>query len=208
MQVIDHLAAVSLVQPSRIDAAQRAAAALTRLHPGQATNLAASGVQGNTTSFAGGAYFYRNPTVTAVVLPQTDGSLARGFVVETWTEQQPAAPHAGRTATGACSTSRSRTNHDSYNVFVEDPLKGAQTIVSGPAPATRVAGRLARRGAQTHDQHQRATTSTPTSTPTPTTRRRGRHGGRRRQLPDHGRPDRVARRPRATGRSPCRTCST
>ena len=78
VQVIDRLAPVSLVQPSRIDASQALAAAMKKLHPSQASAYRAAAVKGNTTEYAGGAFFHRGPSVTAVVLPLDNGTLARG----------------------------------------------------------------------------------------------------------------------------------
>jgi Zn-dependent metalloprotease len=52
VHVIDRLSAVSLVQPSRIDAAQAAAAAVTKLYPSEAGTLRAAAVKGNTSEFA------------------------------------------------------------------------------------------------------------------------------------------------------------
>ena len=134
VQIIDRLSNVSLVQPSRIDASQALAAAMTKLHPSQAANFPAAGAQGNTTSFAGGAFFYRNPTVTAVVLSLENDTLARGWVVETWTAGTNQLHYTAVDGEGRVLDVESRTNTDSYKVFVEDPLKsaGTQTIVNGP----------------------------------------------------------------------------
>jgi hypothetical protein len=134
VQVIDHLADVSFVQPSRIDAGQALAAAMTKLHPGQAAVFRAAGVAGNTTMFAGGVFFYRNPTATAVVLPLDNGTLARGWLVETWTADQNQLHYTVVDGDGRVLDVESRTNTDSYNVFPEDPGKSGQTVVAGPAP--------------------------------------------------------------------------
>jgi len=132
VQVIDHLAAVSLVQPSRIDAGQALAAVMKRLYPSQAAAYRAAAVKGNTTEYAGGAFFHRGPSVTAVVLPLENGSLARGWVVETWTAKDNQLHYTVVDGNGQVLDVESRTNTDSYNVFVEDPLKGGQTVVAGP----------------------------------------------------------------------------
>ena len=132
VQVIDHLAAVSLVQSSRIDAGQALAAAMKKLHPSQAAAYRAAAVKGNTTEYAGGAFFHRGPSVTAVVLPLENGSLARGWVVETWTAKDNQLHYTVVDGNGQVLDVESRTNTDSYNVFVEDPLKDGQTVVAGP----------------------------------------------------------------------------
>ena len=132
VQMIDHLADVSLVQPSRIDASQAMAAAMTKLYPGQAAALRAAGVAGNTTTFAGGAFFYRNPTATAVVLPLDNGTLARGWLVETWTADKNQLHYTVVSGDGRVLDVESRTNTDSYNVFPEDPGKSGQIVIAGP----------------------------------------------------------------------------
>jgi hypothetical protein len=133
VHVIDRLSAVSLVQPSRIDAAQAATAAVTKLYPSQAASLRVASVKGNTTEFAGSAFFQRGPSATAVVLPLDNGTLARGWVVETWTMKDNQLHYTVVDGNGQVLDVESRTNTDSYKVFVEDPLKNAQTIVNGPA---------------------------------------------------------------------------
>ncbi|MDH5228425.1 MAG: peptidase M36, partial [Gammaproteobacteria bacterium] len=132
VQVIDRLSQVGLVQPSRIDAAQAAAAAVAKLYPSQAAGLRVAAVKGNTTEFAGGAFFSRGPSATAVVLPLDNGTLARGWVVETWTMKDNQLHYTVVDGNGQVLDVESRTNTDSYKVFVEDPLKGVQTVVAGP----------------------------------------------------------------------------
>jgi extracellular elastinolytic metalloproteinase len=132
VQVIDRLSAVSLVAPSRIDAAQAAAAAVSKLYPAEAAGLRAAAVKGNTTEFAGSAFFHRGPSATAVVLPLENGTLARGWVVETWTAKDNQLKYSVVDGNGQVLDVESRTNTDSYNVFVEDPGKGGQTVVNGP----------------------------------------------------------------------------
>ena len=132
VQVIDRLVPVSLVQPSRVDAGQALAAALTKLYPSQAANYHATSVKGHTTEFAGGAFFHRGTSVTAVVLPLEDATLARGWLVETWTAKDNQLHYTVVDGEGRVLDVELRTNTDSYNVFVEDPGKGAQTTVNGP----------------------------------------------------------------------------
>ena len=133
VQVIDRLVPVTLVQPSRIDAAQAAAAAVTRLYPSQAAGLRVAAVKGNTTEFAGSAFFHRGPSATAVVLPLENSTLARGWVVETWTADKNQLHYTVVDGNGQVLNVESRTNTDSYKVFVEDPLKSStQTVVNGP----------------------------------------------------------------------------
>jgi hypothetical protein len=70
VQVIDRTVAVSNPVASRIDALQALLAAMKAVHPADSKLvLHRVGTRGNTTRFNGGAYFQRDPTVTAVVLP-------------------------------------------------------------------------------------------------------------------------------------------
>jgi hypothetical protein len=135
MQVIDRTVALSTPAPSRINALQALQSAIAKVHPDQtALVLRSAGKEGNTTRFDGGAFFYGRPTATAVVLPLADGRLARGWLVETWTARTNELHHTIVDGDGRVLSVESRTAKDSYNVFTEDPLKDAQTIVSGPAP--------------------------------------------------------------------------
>lgn len=134
LQVIDKLAAVSTPAPSRIDAHAALRAAMARVHPDQAATFREAGTQGATTAFDGGAFFHGRPTVTAVVLPMDDGSLARGWLVETWTRKTNELHHTVVDGGGRVLDVERRTANDSYKVYAEDPLKGPQTVVFGPAP--------------------------------------------------------------------------
>jgi len=67
-----------------------------------------------------------------VVLPLDNGTLARGWVVETWTARDNQLKHTVVDGNGQVLDVESRTNTDSYKVFVEDPLKGGQTVMNGP----------------------------------------------------------------------------
>jgi extracellular elastinolytic metalloproteinase len=133
VQVIDRTVAVSTPAPSRINALQALQAALTKVHPGEtALVLSSAGTEGNTTRFNGGAFFHERPTATAVVLPLAEGRLARGWLVETWTARTNQLHHTIVDGDGRVLDVETRTANDTYNIFIEDPLKGAQTIVNGP----------------------------------------------------------------------------
>jgi extracellular elastinolytic metalloproteinase len=134
VHVVDKLAAVSSVAPSRIDAATAVKTALARLHPTQAVALRRSGDDGNTAIFNGGAFFHTEPTATAVAVPMSDGSLARGWLVQTWTQKTNLLHHTLVGGDGAVLSVESRTASDSYNVFTVDPGKTPQAVVNGPAP--------------------------------------------------------------------------
>ncbi|MBL9126991.1 MAG: M36 family metallopeptidase [Verrucomicrobiales bacterium] len=109
------------------------ATALEHLHPEAPRGLRSSGRSGNTTSFAGDAkFFHREPTVTRVAIPMSDGSLQTGFLVETWTRTGNLLDHTLVGSDGAVLRTERRTSNDRYNVFVEDPSKNAQAVVEGP----------------------------------------------------------------------------
>ena len=134
LQVIDaSVAAADSVAPSRIDARQALAAALGKLHPALRAG-AEAGRSGNVTRFARGSDFDTDPSVTAVAVPQADGSLAAGWRVETWTRKGNELHHTLVSGNGAVLAVESRTAKDSYNVFAVDPGVSPQTVVNGPAP--------------------------------------------------------------------------
>lgn len=90
-------------------------------------------VEGNSSFYARTAELYRAPSVERVAHVSEDGSLRLGFVVETWTQKDNILNHTLINGYGDVLDVELRTAFDSYNVFVEDPLKGAQTVVNGPA---------------------------------------------------------------------------
>jgi hypothetical protein len=133
VQVIDRSVTVSTPAPSRIDALQALQAAMAKVHPSETdVVLRRVGTDGNTTRFNGGSFFHGTPTVTAVVLSLADGRLARGWLVETWTKRTNQLHHTIVDGDGRVLDVEKRTANDTYNIFAEDPLKGAQTVVSGP----------------------------------------------------------------------------
>ncbi|HEX2570518.1 MAG TPA: M36 family metallopeptidase [Polyangia bacterium] len=95
--------------------------------------LQPSGERGNLTSFARTSELYRDPSVERVAYADDSGALREGFLVETWSLKGNQLDYTLIDGNGAVVSSERRTNNDRYNVFVEDPLKGAQTTVSGPA---------------------------------------------------------------------------
>ncbi len=133
VHVIDRTVSVSNPTPSRINAGQAVRAAMAAVHPTKtALVLRQVGKKGNTTLFNGGAYFHRAPSATAVVLPMAGGQSARGWLVETWTQRTNELHHTTVDGNGRVLDIESRTASDSYNVFLVDPSKDAQTVVEGP----------------------------------------------------------------------------
>jgi hypothetical protein len=107
-------------------------AAMRQLHPGVQVDFREGGRSGNTVTFSGGAFFYRDPTVTRVAMPMTDGSMAVGFQVETWTKKRNLLHETLVGGDGRVLLAELRTNDDSYNVFRINPDKTPQAIVNGP----------------------------------------------------------------------------
>lgn len=132
VHVIEQLAAAGAVRGASIGEGQALAAAMTQLHPQHPGSYAARSRQGNTTVFAGGAFFHRDPNVTRVAVPNEAGGLDTGFLIQTWTQAGNLLHHTLVSGDGRVLEVELRTNTDRYNVFAEDPLKGSQTVVNGP----------------------------------------------------------------------------
>ena len=134
VHLIDHLAPVPAqsLAPAGVDALQALRTAMARLHPGVQADFRADAARGNTAVFTGSAFFHGNPTATAVAIPLADGSMVRGWLVQTWTQKTNQLHHTLVGGDGRVLNVELRTARDSYNVFVEDPLKGPQSVVAGP----------------------------------------------------------------------------
>ena len=77
-------------------------------------------------------FFHDTPSVTRVAFVASDGSIRAGLLVDTWNERQNLLHHTLVGPDGAVLFVEQRTSSDSYNVFIEDPGKGAQLVVPGP----------------------------------------------------------------------------
>ena len=134
VHLIENVARVSpagLIR-AQIAEAQALRAALQELYPNQAFTPVEAGRAGNTTTFNAGPFFYNNPTVTAVAVPMSDNVLRAGFLVQTWSRDANQLNQTVVAGDGRVLFVEARTSNDRYNVFVEDPSKGGQTIVLGP----------------------------------------------------------------------------
>ncbi|HEY5946062.1 MAG TPA: M36 family metallopeptidase [Kofleriaceae bacterium] len=94
------------------------------------------GVSGVKTFFEPGTDFLREPSVELVAYVDGRGVLRQGYLVETWYRADNQLEETLIGYDGTVESSITRTAGDSYNVFTEDPLKGGQTTVSGPAPVS------------------------------------------------------------------------
>ena len=117
----------------------------------------------------GGANQDYEPSAERVVYVDDAGALRQGFLVETWSRARNQLDHTLVGGDGAVVSVERRTNNDRYNVFVEDPGKGAQAIVTGPGSGNARPRRAGSAPARRRPSTSTATTSAPTWTPTPTT---------------------------------------
>ncbi len=115
-----------------IDEQQALAAAMARVHPGKAIVSAPGARSGTTLTFSGDAFFHEPPQVTRVLVPQADGRLAHGFLVQTWTRRDNLLDNTLVGGDGSVLAVEHRTANDSYNVFALDPERGPQALVEGP----------------------------------------------------------------------------
>ena len=141
VSLVENLAPVPAKGVSRasIDESMALAAALQALRiPAQAPRVALR--SGTSTRFASGSGFVEGPLVTRVAVPMADGSMQEGFLVQTWRTSGNRLVETLVDGKGRVVETVSRTNSDSYNVFVVDPEKSAQEIVSGEGKGWLFAG--------------------------------------------------------------------
>ncbi|MCP3141881.1 M36 family metallopeptidase [Pyxidicoccus xibeiensis] len=133
IHLIDGTSQVGAVASARVSESDAVGAALRNLYPElRDTQPAEQARDGNTVSFAGGAFFHRGPTVERVAYAAASGALRTGFLVETWTAKTNQLTHTLVSGEGRVLSSESRTANDRYNVFTNDPMKTPQAIVAGP----------------------------------------------------------------------------
>ncbi|HSC62107.1 MAG TPA: M36 family metallopeptidase [Caldimonas sp.] len=118
--------------PASIDERQALDAAMALVHPDVRAGFQPGPRAGQTLRFRGGSFFHEDPSVTRVLVPQPDGSLAQGFLVETWTQRANLLDHTLVGGDGTVLAVERRTASDTYNVFTVDPSKTPQTAVAGP----------------------------------------------------------------------------
>ncbi len=110
---------------------------------------AQTAAHGQKLSFARGTEFHREPSVERVAYLDGNGVLRQGYLVETWSQRGNQLDHTLVGDAGQIVSSERRTNNDTYNVYVEDPGKNAQSnqVGAGTGNTTSPEGWLA--GAQT-----------------------------------------------------------
>jgi hypothetical protein len=118
LNVVENVVTVgAAAAPARVNGQQAIAAAIARLYPALGT--------------VPPGFFRSAPTATRVAVPNADGTLAVGFVVETWTQRTNELTETLVDGTGAVLEVESRTNRDGYNVFRVNPNVSAQAVLSG-----------------------------------------------------------------------------
>ncbi len=134
VQLIDHLARVPAgsLAAAQVDALTALRAAMARVHPRVAAEFRQVDTRGATTTFDGGGFFDEAPAVTAVAVPMSDGTMTRGWLVETWSAKTNLLHHTLVGGDGRVLTVQKRTATDSYKVFTVDPGKTPQAVVAGP----------------------------------------------------------------------------
>lgn len=134
VHVVERIVAVPDAPPiaARIGEAQALEAALAAVSPGAARSAVPASRDGATLSFAADPVFHQPPTVTAVLVPQADGRLAHGFLVETWTRRGNRLHHTLVGGDGRVLSDELRTASDRYNVFPLDPATAPQVLIDGP----------------------------------------------------------------------------
>ncbi|HEY0992257.1 MAG TPA: M36 family metallopeptidase [Kofleriaceae bacterium] len=129
VQLIERTARAGRVAPATIAERDALAAVFAALGYELAVPTVAD-VTGNRATFAAVPELYTAPSVERVAYVDDLGGLRTGFVVETWTARGNRLHHTLVDGDGQIVSIEDRTSNDRYNVFVEDPGKGAQTIVS------------------------------------------------------------------------------
>lgn len=133
IHLIDATAGAGSVASARVSESDAVGVALRNLYPElRETQPAEQSREGNTVSFAGGAFFHRGPTAERVAYAAANGTLRTGFLVETWTAKTNQLTHTLVSGEGRVLSTELRTANDRYNVFTNDPLKTPQALVNGP----------------------------------------------------------------------------
>ena len=110
---------------AQITQAEALVAVLAEWYPTFTETLPEVSTIGNTTEFDGGTFFFKNPTVTRVVVPMANGALHGGYLVTTWDDDDNMLRHTVVGRTGRILAVQDRTSAHSY--FIYDPHPEAST---------------------------------------------------------------------------------
>ncbi len=78
------------------------------------------------------AFWFRTPTAARMAVPLADGSLAEGYLVETWENDSNRLWHTVVLGDGSIVYAELRTASDTYKIFPNHPGVTPQIVVSGP----------------------------------------------------------------------------
>jgi extracellular elastinolytic metalloproteinase len=132
VSLIENLVGVAPVPAAAPGGERRAlATAIQHVYGGAVQPPGISHSDGRTTFFERTAFFHREPSVTLVAVP-IGGTLRAGYLVKTWSQEKNLLVHTLVDPAGSVLGVEDRTANDSYNVFTESPIAGAQTVVAGP----------------------------------------------------------------------------
>jgi extracellular elastinolytic metalloproteinase len=132
----ENVVAAGPVAPAAVGPRAALDAALGEVHPGLAVALLESGGSGNSTSFGGDDFFFKDPNVTRIAIPVSSGALQEGFLVETWSEEDNQLNYTLVAGNGRVLYVQSRTNNacpisNCYNVFAIHPEVADQAELTG-----------------------------------------------------------------------------
>jgi len=134
IHVIDNLARVpASVAGAQVGAAAALSAALAKNLPTVTDRPGVLRRDGATVRFQKTASFRANPTAERVLLARESGRLEQAFLVTTWTRKGNLLHRTLVDRSGGVVATELRTANDSYNVYAEDPDKGAQQVIAGPS---------------------------------------------------------------------------
>jgi extracellular elastinolytic metalloproteinase len=150
IQLIERTARVAPVAPATVGEGDALAATFAALGYELAVPTP-TGVTGNLTTFATAPELHAAPTVERVAYADGFGNLRAGFLVETWTTRGNQLHDTLVDGDGLIVSIENRTSNDRYNVFTEDPSKGAQTIVTVGTTPESPAGWLGAGAQTTHN---------------------------------------------------------
>ena len=112
---------------AQINRAEALVAVLAGWYPTFTDTLPEISAVGNTSEFDGGTFFFKNPTVTRVVVPMASGALHGGYLVTTWDGDDNMLRHTVVGRTGNILAVQVRTSADSYLIFPVNPDESSQT---------------------------------------------------------------------------------
>ena len=116
---------------AQITQAEALVAVLAEWYPAFTDTLPEVSTIGNTTEFEGGTFFFKNPTVTRVVVPMANGALHGGYLVTTWDDDDNMLRHTVVGRTGRILAVQDRTSAHSYLIYDPHPEASTEQLAVG-----------------------------------------------------------------------------